>query len=613
MDDEEKTKKTEETEAQEEHKDHHAPKDEEPKEEAAEAESSDNEDSGTAEDKPKSSLKHKSGNLAGWFKRNKKVSIPASVVLLLVVLLAVPFTRYMTLGLFLKQDFSVVVLDSKTGKPVSSAQVSLRGTTASTDGEGKATVRVPVGQSKLTISKTYYKTAERGVTVTLSKPDELILRLEATGLLVPISVTNSITRQAVANAVLTAGQSQAKTDDKGQATLVVPIGTEELKATLSGDGYNTTDIIVKATTEEDDTNKFGLTPSGKIYFLSNQSGKIDVIKSDLDGKNRETVLPGTGKEKKGETVLLATRDWKYLALKSRRDGGDYDKLFLISTADGKTTVMDEGEASFRITGWEDHKFIYTVTREKRKEWEAKKEALKSYDADGRKLTTLDETAASGKQYDYMRETFNYIFVIEGTIVYTKAWTGDPSSILRVKGKAATLNTISPAGGDKKIINSFAPEGFDSYIALSANLRNATELYLTFHDGDKPRFYEYEGGTLRRLSDSTSWDEFYESDGITYLESPSGGKAFWSQRVDGKLGLFVGGVTGQNGKQIARLSTEFQTYGWYTEDYLLLSKDGSELFVMPVSGVQKEDELLKVTDYYRSEYSYYGYGGGYGGL
>jgi hypothetical protein len=28
-----------------------------------------------------------------------------------------------------------------------------------------------------------------------------------------------------------------------------------------------------------------LTPAGKIYFLSKQTGKIDVVKTDLDGSN----------------------------------------------------------------------------------------------------------------------------------------------------------------------------------------------------------------------------------------------------------------------------------------------------------------------------------------
>ncbi len=596
MDDEESAEKTEETEAKEEPKHHHPPKDE----------------GAEDEDKSTPSLEPKSRNFLNWFKQHKKISIPASVAVFLLVFFAIPFTRYSALGLFLKQDFSVVVVDSQTGKPVSAAQVSLRGQTASTDGEGKAAVRVPVGGGKLTVTKNYYNTFSRNVVVTLSKPDELSVRLKATGRLVPVSVTNNISHQPVANALLSAGQSQAKTDDKGQATLVVPVGAEELKGTLSGDGYNKADITVKATTEEDKANKFGLTPTGKIYFLSNQSGKIDVISSDLDGKNRETVLAGTGKEKKGETSLLATRDWKYLALKSRRDGGDYDKLFLISTSDGKTVTMDEGEATFSLVGWEDHNFAYTVNREKVTIWTAKKQALKSFNAETKKLTTLDQTAAEGKANDYAYESYGDTTVINGKLLFVKGWNQD-SYKSRLKGKSLTLNSISFGGGDKKVIKSFPVASNATYAYLEQRLTAYEQFHLYFYNGEEGSFYQFKDGQVTTLSNFES-DDFYDLDtAATYLESPSKKKYFWNESRDGKLAFFAGDPQSKDPEQIMTLDGGYQVYGWFTDDYVLLSKDGSELFIAPSSGLGAGGELFKVTDYYKPIYNYYGYGGGYGGI
>ncbi len=592
MDDDEKTEKTEETGAHEEHKHHHEHKDEEAKGEAEES-------SEPSEDKPKSSLKHKSSGFLGWFKANKKVSIPASVAVFLLVFFAIPFTRYMALGLFLKQEFSVVVVDSQTGKPVSAAQVSLRGQTASTDGEGKAAVRVPVGESKLSITKAYYNSFSREVVVTLGKPDALNVKLEATGRPVPVSVINNITRQPVANAVLSAGQSQAKTDDKGQATLVVPIDVKEVKGTLSGDGFNQTDITVKATTEEDDANKFGLTPTGRIYFLSNKSGKVDVIESDLDGKNRKTFVKGTGKERDG-TELIASRDWKYLSLRSRRDGGDYDKLFLVDTAKGSMTVIDEGKASFRTVGWEGHYLVYEVNRSGKKVWEPKQEAIKSYNADARKLTTLDETAGSGSDGDYINENFSAIYLIDGKVIYTTSWdVAYWTASYKKQKKSATLESALPNGSEKKVIKSFTPAKPSQWVYVSSDLKGVDELYLSFTDNDKTRFYSYKDGQVRDRGDLENEDLY--GDGKTYHISPSGKQTFWSETRDGKTLQFLGDSEGQGAKDIGEVP--YGAFGWFTDQYLLLG-NGSELYIMPVGGVKNKDDVFKVTDYYSS------YSGGY---
>src|SRR6185369_16053847 len=114
-----------------------------------------------------------------------------------------------------------------------------------------------------------------------------------------------------------------------------------------------------------------------IYFLSKASGKIDVVKTNLDGTDRQTVLAGTGKEEDTDTILLASRDWKYLALKSRRDGKAV-KLYLIDTSNDKLTTIDEGNATFDMVGWQNDYFVYYVYRNNVKSWQPKGSSLKSY-------------------------------------------------------------------------------------------------------------------------------------------------------------------------------------------------------------------------------------------
>jgi hypothetical protein len=550
--------------------------------------------------------------LLNWCRTNKKLSIPLAVAVVLAIIFVVPALRYSVLGLFLKQNFSVVVLDEESGSPVSSASLSLGGVSAKTDAKGKATLKVPVGPGKLEVTKAYYKTADYQVTVPIQKPaSAFTAEIRATGRPVPVTVVNSITRKPVAGVNIVVGQAQAKTDDKGLTTLVVPVGAAQLKTTLSADGYNTAAKTIVSTTEVTEDNVLTITPAGKVYFLSDQSGKLDVVKTNLDGTDRKVVVKGTGKEHKRETVLLATRDWKYLALKSRRDGGDYDKLFLINTADDSIVNMDEGLANFTLVGWEDHRFIYEVDRVTVMNWQPKRYALKSYDAEKKKLTTLDQTRGEGSNQTHFKSEFiGNVYVLNHSVVYIKGWS---SSHVLTSDKTATLNTVSPDGSNRKTVKSFAPVGFNSFVNINSRVYDVDELYFQpIGGGDEDRFYEYENGSVKEATNITSSD-FYDYERTTYLVSPSGKQAFWYSVRDGKRAFFVGTPEGKQGKQVVSLSDDYATYGWYTDDYLLISKDGSELYILPVTGIEKEAQLFKVSDYFRPDNTYYGYGGGYGGL
>jgi hypothetical protein len=171
------------------------------------------------------------------------------------------------------------------------------------------------------------------------------------------------------------------------------------------------------------------------------------------------------------------------------------------------------------------------------------------------------------------------------------------------GKQSSLNIVAADGSGKQVVRSV-----DAPNELDIRSYNPDELYVRAAD----KFFEYESGKLKDLPGMNN-QKFYESEYATYLLSPGGSQTFWAEVRDGKQALFLGNASGEEEKRVATLDTDYQIYGWFTDSYLLVSKKGSELFVMPVSGVEDQDQLLKITDYYRPHYSYYGYGGGYGGL
>jgi hypothetical protein len=390
---------------------------------------------------------------------------------------------------------------------------------------------------------------------------------------------------------------------------VLPADLKSVDSKISLDGYNAVNGPLLVSEQAVPQNTFQLVPQGSIYFLSKLSGRIDVVKTNLDGSGRKTVLAGTGKERNTDTILLASRDWKYLALKSTRDGGEFAKLFLIDTKDDSLKTIDEGKASFDAVGWSGHRFVYKIGREGAKNWEPKGQALKSFDADSGKLTVIDETDGEGTgPGDYAFSLFGQVYILDDELVYNKNWIAGGYAA-RLPGKQVSLVSVKADGSARKTIKDF-PVPADTLYHYSIDLRlyEAQEVYVqaTGAQGVKASYFEYEDGVLSAKPDVT--DQQFNEEYPTYLISPSGNKTFFGEARDGKNTLFVGDAAGSDKRQIVVLS-EYTAYGWYTDDYVLVSKGGSELFIMPAADVAP----LKITDYHKPDVNLRGYGYGYGGL
>lgn len=544
----------------------------------------------------------------------KKFSIPATVVVALAIVLAVPMTRYQALGLFIQKNFSVRVLDAESGKPVSEAEVALAGRTAQTDADGKATIqKVKPGNAELRVTKKYFKDFSQTTFISLTDgKNSKEVKLQATGRQVSVTVKNKINGKVLDGVTISALDTEAKTDDKGQATIVLPANQKTVKATLSLKGYNDFTGQLEIV-EQSGKNEFSLTPSGKIYFLSKKSGRIDLVKTNLDGTDRKTVLAGTGREQDGDTVLLASRDWKYLALKSRREG-ELAKLYLIESSNDKVSTMDEGDANFGLVGWQGNYFIYTVNRNSVKLGDNKKESLKSFNAPTKQITILDDTAGETLTHEWTKvqryQNLGWFALLDDRILYAKFWNHSYGEFVRspVQGKQDFIMSIRADGQNKQTLEDFDAA---SSVYLNVVLYKPNEVYYSLNQllggyKDRTIYYEFEEGQLKPAQDlSEAMSKSYP----TYLLSPSGKEVFWSEARDGKSTLFVGDNSADKEKEIAALS-QFKQYGWYTDDLLLVSKDSSELHIMAKS---KGAKPLKISDYHKPDYYFNGYGGGYGGL
>lgn len=539
----------------------------------------------------------------------------AALLLVLIMLGAIPFTRYNILGLVIKSSVTVSVVDSKTGAPVSGARLKLAGVLAETDAKGRAILKVHAGSKTLGVNKPYYKSISQGELVALSG-GHFTVKIVALGHQVKLKVVDKITAKPIANAVITIKGAKTKTDASGLATVVLASSAATENATIGSDNFNPLQATIVAAGDLA-KNTFSLTPAGKLYFLSNLSGKIDVVKTNLDGSNRQTVLAGTGNEDRYTTSLLASRDWKYLALLSKRSG-DTASLYLIDTTNGdKLSTIDQGAgANFTLVGWSGDRFIYRVDRPSVQNWQPNAQAIKSFEPTTGSLLLLDQTQGSGTDANwYARQSLQDVYLTGNQVVYTKNWDGygmAPEYILA--GKRAELDTINADGSSARTIKSFAPNTYPTFsngytsIGATTVLYEPAGLYVGFSHDSTTDYYDYEDGKL--TADPSITDDKFQSAayGTTYLLSPSGSSTFWADQRDGKSTLFVGDADGKNQKQIAALS-DYKNYGWFTDNYLLVSKNSSELYIMPAGGGMAS----KITDYYKPNINYQGYGGGYGGL
>jgi hypothetical protein len=536
------------------------------------------------------------------------VSIFGGLVILALLVLAVPSSRYGILGHFFKRQAAIRVIDSRTHKPVSDVEITIGSKHFKTDANGEAKLgQVPVGGWQVAASKKYYNLETTSIMVPLFGPvKEFQLGLVAIGNQVTVKVTNKITGKPLTKATISALGTVATTDSNGEAVLVLPVEKDKVTGTVKIDGYNQTSVTVTNADGQNSANTFALVPAGKVYYLDKRTGVIDVMKSDLDGSNPTVVLAGTGKEDDNNTVLLASRDWKYLALQAKRDSVN-PKLYLINTSNDRLSTIDEGNANFTPAGWLDHNFAYKVDRPDIPYWQSRHFAIKVYSAEKDSVKTADENLSEGTSgYDSVYESFSDLYLLKGAIVYTKSWVGSGGSPQRYQGKQNEIIAVDPTGNNGHNMKVFSS---NSAFSISSRPYEAQGVIFEVQNSDNIplQFFEMDDGGVRTADKDITSDTFVQAY-PTYLQSPSGVKTFWSEQRDGKNTLFEGDEKGDARKEVASLS-DFTPYGWYSDDYVLISKNKSELYISPVDF---SSAPVKITDYHKPAVTFNGYGGGYGG-
>jgi hypothetical protein len=284
---------------------------------------------------------------------------------------------------------------------------------------------------------------------------------------------------------------------------------------------------------------------------------------------------------------------------------------LINTANGKVTQFDSSNASFTLIGWYGHSFLYDLQSNTIPISQAGHELIKSYNAEAQQLNQLDSSQEQGTADSYAYQSFNNFYLVSSGLVYTVQWytydnTGNGYDLGSTN---SAIRGISATGQNKKDYQTF-PASTSGYI--QSQLSKPNEIYYAIYDysNNKTIYYEFQNQSVNATNDlnQNSFQKSYP----TYLVSPTSQQTFWTELRDGKNTLFVGNANAGSPKQLAT-DGSYTPYGWFTDSYLLMAKNSSELYIVPAAGLKAGRAPLKVTDYYKPAQSFQGYGYGYGGL
>jgi hypothetical protein len=518
------------------------------------------------------------------------------------ILFGLPYTRYKLLGTIIKERVSVTVIDSQTGTPVSSAQVTLAGVNVKTDANGVAKIRAGVGEQSLIITKQYYRTTDTHYFVGFKTKQPPTVKLVATGRLVPITVDNTISNKPLADAIIHILTTTAKTNNKGQATIALPTTDTSYKASLSLGGYNTEKINIQVTSAMVLANSFTLTPSGSIYFLSKQSSVINVVKSNLDGSDSQTVIAGTGHESANTTRLLASSDWHYLVLEADRTGTG-PALYLINTSNDQITEFDSSNSTFSLIGWYGHDFIYSLSSNTASQWQSGSQVLKEYNADQNELNQLDQNQAVGTSTSYAYQSFSGFSLIGGEVVYATEWAA--SGGYDLSSENDTIRSFQLGSQTKKDYESF-PANTTGSIITNHYQPQAIYFSVPNNSNGTTTYYQYDNQNVQTASINQT---IFNQTSPDYLLSPSGNLTVWSELSNGEKVFLSGNSNAGNQQQVASFDG-FTPYGWYTDSYILASKGNNQLYILPTTGLSATQQPLKITTYYEPDANNnsYEYGG-----
>lgn len=353
-------------------------------------------------------------------------------------LFVIPSSRYFLLGTFgVKVSTSIRVLDDKTNLPLKNVEVSIGDKKTKTDDRGQAKLeKIKIGKQEIFIRKLAFAEVKKTVTLGWGSNPLGDQKLVPTGSQYVFVVKDFVSDKPVSSAEVTYGDSSAKFNEKGEATLTAIVkDVDSIEATVTGKNYRSEKVQVSSASK--DKIQVKLVPSKKHVFVSKRSGKFDLYKTDIDGKNQKVILAASGIEKEESLALTTSPSQPVVAFVSTRentrnqDGYLLSNLTLVYLEDDEIVKVTQSER-IQLVGWAGNRLVYVKITQGASEANPNRHKLMSYDIESRTEKELAST-----------NYFNDVSMANSVIYYTPA-------VYQVNGKVG-LYKINADGTNKKTL------------------------------------------------------------------------------------------------------------------------------------------------------------------
>jgi hypothetical protein len=370
----------------------------------------------------KTSFKNQLQNFfkAWWNNHYARYGTLAVVLMAIIIALVLPVSRYFLMNLVtIRASARVTVLDESSQQPLKNVQISLGGENSLTGSDGIARIgHIKLGKTKLLIQKRAYGVITKQVTIGWGSNPLGSQSLKVIGSQYVVIVKDFLSGKPIENAEASSGDANASSDKDGKILLAVEPGEDtQITVTVSAKSYRDEKLTFKLDSKADQS--ISMVPARKEAFVSKRSGKYDVYKIDVDGKNEVVVLKGTGFEQDAIALLPHPTD-EVAALVSTRDGVRNSDGFLLSTL----TLINLGDNSskslgsterIRLVGWLDSRLVYVQIAAGASAANSKRYRLTSYD-----YKSGDKRDIASANY------FNDVRIANGSIYYAIS-SGNSSS------------------------------------------------------------------------------------------------------------------------------------------------------------------------------------------
>jgi hypothetical protein len=354
----------------------------------------------------------------------------------------------------------------------------------------------------LTVSKRAFAEVSKPVTLGWGSNPLGSTSLKPIGLQYSFVVTDWLSGKPVQKVEALSGESSAFSDEQGKIKLTVDKDQEKIEVQFKKQGIRTEKVTATDTKAEQ---ALKLVPSRKHVFITKRSGKYDVYKVDVDGKNEKLVLAGTGKERddmvlvphpgKDLAVLVSTRDGK-----RNSDGFQLSTLTIIDLEDDSISSVGQSER-IQVVDWAGDRLVYVQIAAGTSAANPKRHRLMSYSAN-------DESNKEIATSNY----FNDVLFARGKLYYA------PSSAYQA-GVNVSFFSSDPDGSNRQVI--FGEEVWNAF-------RTSYDHLVLSKD---QKWYDYTIGSNSKPS---------KMDGAPanltnrlYVDSLDGDRSLWTETRDGK--------------------------------------------------------------------------------